>query len=286
MKRYFYASMLMSLYSSILVASPVWVIEKGGNSLYLAGTVHMLRQQDYPLPATFEKAYDEAQILVFETDIGKTQDMAFQGQLIQALTLPENQTLDDILHRQTLDELKSYLKSHRLSLDQLSRFKPSMIAMTLTLLELKKLGVGELGVDQFYFNRASQDGKTVLALETIQQQLDFLASMGEGEEDLLIKQTLRDIKMLREDFSAMIDGWRKGDTGQLEALFVEPMRKDFAEVYQQMLVERNQNWMPKISGYLKTRQTEMVLVGSAHLIGNDGLLYMLEQKGYRVTQLD
>lgn len=270
----------------VLAASPVWLVESGQNHLYLAGTVHVLRNSDYPLPKAFETAYADSQVLTFETDISKSQDMNFQSKLIQAVTLPGQTTLQDVLKPQTLHELNTFLETSPIQLSHLIKFKPSMVAMTLTLVELKKLGVGDHGVDQYYFNKATQDGKTTLALETLQQQIDFLANMGKGVEDLMIKQTLEDIKTLQTQFSQMISSWRTGDLNQLEALFVEPMKQDFEPVYQQLLVNRNRAWMPQISEYLKTKKTEMVLVGSAHLLGEDGLLYLLQKQGYRVTQLD
>jgi len=161
-----------------------------------------------------------------------------------------------------------------------------MLSMTLTLLELDKLGVGSFGVDQFYYNQARRDRKTTLELESAQQQIEFLASMGEGQEDLMIEQTLEDIDTLAEQFSVMIKSWREGDIAQLEALFIEPMKNEFNAVYQQLLVQRNQNWMPQINALLKTADTEMVLVGCAHLIGEDGLVDQLRKAGLRVTQLD
>lgn len=277
---------LTFLLSPVFAASPVWLVEHGDNQLFLAGTVHVLRPADYPLPAAFDEAYSQSQILVFETDIKKSQGAAFRNELMQAITLPENKTLLDILSKSTLAELDTFLQARQLSLNQFLRFKPSMVAMTLTLLELKKIGVDENGVDQFYFKIAGWDGKTTLALESLQQQIEFLANMGEGLEDLLIKQTMEDVKTLQSQFSDMISSWRAGDTKQLEALFIEPMRQDFAPVYQQLLVDRNLNWIPQIVEYLKTQQTEMVLVGSAHLLGEDGLLHLLKEQGYKISQLD
>ena len=173
-----------------------------------------------------------------------------------------------------------------MSLQQFSGMKPALIAITLTLQELIKLGAGTHGVDKFYFTRAINQGKKIHALETSQQQIEFLGRMGEGQENLLIEQTLDDILQLQELFDNMVSSWRKGDRQQLEALFIEPMQQDFEPIYQQLLVQRNHNWMPQIIDFLRTARTEMILVGSAHLIGPDGLLTLLTKKGYKITQLD
>ncbi|MCK4707916.1 MAG: TraB/GumN family protein [Gammaproteobacteria bacterium] len=271
---------------SVFAASPVWLVESGQNRLFLAGTIHVLRASDYPLPEAFEIAYKQSQVLAFETDIGEAASPAFQLQLMQAVTLGPEQTLQDFLSPQTYAKLETHFNANKLSIKQFARFKPSMVAMTLTLLELKKLGAGGHGVDQNYFDKAQRDNKKAIALETLQQQIGFIANMGKGQEDLMIQQTLEDIDSLSIQFPSMVKSWRKGDIKQLEELFVKPIKEEFETLYQELLVQRNLNWLPQIFDYMKTPQTEMVLVGSAHLIGEDGLIKHLKQAGYQVTQLN
>ena len=277
---------ILGLSQPLFAASPVWLVESAENRLFLAGTIHVLRASDYPLPGAFESAYKQSQILSFETDIGGSSNPAFQMELMKAVTLSQNKTLQDFISPQTYAKLDSYFRENKLNLKQFSKFKPSMVAMTLTLLELKKLGAGGQGVDQSYFNMAQRHNKTTIALETLQQQINFIANMGKGQEDMMMRQTLEDIDSLSTQFSLMVKSWREGDIKQMEELFIKPMKEDYETLYQELLVQRNINWMPQIFDYLKTPQTEMVLVGSAHLIGEDGLLIKLKQAGYKVTQLD
>ncbi|MDJ0832169.1 MAG: TraB/GumN family protein [Gammaproteobacteria bacterium] len=266
--------------------SPVWKIETDNSSLYLAGTIHVLRASDYPLPPAFEQAYAQSELLAFETDIMASQSPEFSRQVMRLMMLPVDTSLQQLLEPNTLERLQNYLNANQMSLDQFARMKPAMVAITLVLQELIKLGAGTHGVDQFYFVKAMGDGKKIHALETSQQQLEFLSRMGEGQENLLIEQTLDDIQQLQQLFNDMVSSWRKGDRKQLKTLFVDPMRQDFAPIYQQLLVQRNHNWLPQIISMLTTPDTELVLVGSAHLLGPDGLLQLLQQQGYRITQLD
>ncbi len=271
---------------SAFAASPVWLVESDHYKIYLAGTIHLLRSSDYPLPDAFELAYQQSQSLAFETDIGGSNSPAFQSQLMKAVSLPQNQSLKDIISAETFAELESHFAKNHLSVNQFIKFKPSMVAISLTLLELEKLGVSNYGVDQYFFNLAQQDMKKTLALESLQQQIDFIANMGKGQEDQMIRQTLEDIETMRELFSDMLTSWKTGDIQQLEEMFILPMQQEFDTLYQQLLVQRNLNWLPQIYDYLKTPETEMVLVGSAHLLGKDGLINHLKQAGYRVTQLE
>jgi uncharacterized protein len=266
--------------------SPVWKIENGANITYLAGTIHVLRRSDYPLPKAFDAAYKQSRIVTFEVDIAQSQSPEFNQALLKTALLPAGKTLHDYINDETYQLLVDYLASKHLTIQQFSGLKPSMLAITLTMLELQKMGVGGQGVDEHFYARASKDGKTLQTLESIQQQIDFIAQMGAGVEDEMIRQTLSDIATLQTEFDNMTKSWRKGDHKQLEELFVKPMREQFEPMYQQLLVQRNQNWMPKIIHYLQTPATEFVMVGSAHLVGPDGLLQQLKKSGYRVSQLD
>ena len=269
-----------------VAASPVWVVEGDGNKLFLAGTVHVLREADYPLPAAFEQAYRQSQSLAFEIDIDQTRSPQFIQRMANAFKLPEGVGIEQLLSPETLQRLALHLRSNGLSLQQFKGLKPSMIATTLTMFELRKLGAAHEGVDTFYQRKATEDGKQVLALESAEEQIVYLSKMGDGHEDLMIQQTLDDVDSLAGQFQDMLTAWRQGDNKMLQKLFVDSLQRDFAPLYQELLVERNHNWLPQLLQYLDTPATEMVLVGSAHLVGEDGLLQMLESKGYRVSQLD
>lgn len=272
--------------SSAYAAGPVWRVSSDQHDLYLGGTIHLLRSSDFPLPKAYEKAYQQSQLVVFETDIGLSQSNEFRSKMLRALMLPQDQTLNDLLKPQTLVELEAYLKDNQMSLQQLARFKPAMISMTLTLMELKKIGVAEIGVDSFYFKQAQREGKKTLALETVDQQIEFIARMGEGLEDLMILQTLEDNKTMPTLFGDMVTSWRNGDAEGLKLLFIDPMKDEFAPIYESLLIARNRNWLPQIHKFMQTPEIELVLVGSAHLIGPDGLLHSLKKAGYHITQLD
>ncbi len=268
-----------------LANSPVWRVQSADHTLFLVGTIHLLRASDYPLPAALDEAYRQASQLVFETDIEQTRSPEFSRQMMQAMTLPKGKTLADRVQPDTWKRLQQFAQSRHIPLDRLSGFKPGMVSITLTLLEMQRLGIHAIGVDEYYDDRARADGKTRQGLESVQQQIGFLAEMGHGVEDQMLLQTLDEISQLDRQYSDMIKSWRSGDLQQMNELLVKPMREHFTPLYRQLLVERNQAWLPQIERMLDSAETEMVLVGSAHLVGPDGLLQQLQQAGYRISQL-
>ncbi len=281
----FAACLLLSL-SSAFAGSTVWLVEKGNSQLYLAGTIHILRAQDYPLPKAFDKAYAASEALYFEVDLADTESAEFQQALLQAVRLPPGQKLANRLTSATYARLQDYLRERGLPIEPLQTLTPSVVSLNLALLELTRLGISSVGADKHFFDRAKADGKQTGALETTEQQVTFIATLGDGLEDQMISQTLGDLETLGDDFPQMIKSWRHGDSKALDALFVAPMREQFYPVYQRLLVDRNNAWLPQIERLLDSPRTEMVLVGSAHLVGEDGLVRALRASGYRLEQLD
>lgn len=267
-------------------SSSVWKITKGQYSIYLGGTIHVLSAQDYPLPKAFDIAYEKASVVVFETDIDKLEDPVTQEYFIRQVSYQEGTTLVDFLSDETYTELKGKLDSIGMPMQRMKHFKPGMISMTLTMHELQRLGMAETGVDGFYHHKSKQDQKTLGALESITTQIQFLADMGDGSEDELIRYTLNDIKTLPQLMSDTKAVWRNGNMAGLSSLMLEPVKQEFPALYQSLLVERNNNWMPQIESMIATPQTEFILVGALHLAGDVGLLSQLEQKGYQIEQLD
>lgn len=271
--------------AAALAEGPVWKIIDGERELYLGGTIHVLGKSDYPLPPTFERAYQAASTVVFETDIQKLQDPAFQRDMLVHLMYPDGQTVDQYLSEATYRLLEQHLAKYNVSLDQLKRFRPGLLATNITLLELARLGLAGTGVDQFYSARALEDDKTLGQLETALSQIQVIGTMGEGQEDAFIRHTLQEVDSLPRMFQDIKRAWREGDTGGLEAAVVDPIDEAFPAIYQSLLVQRNLDWMPRLVELLETPEVELVLVGAAHLVGDDGLLHKLRALGYTVEQL-
>ena len=265
--------------------SPVWKISNNTGHLYLAGTIHVLAADDYPLPAAFDRAYQDSKKLVFETDISSLQSADFQQALMQYMTYSDGKTLQTVLSEKTYKELASFMQSRGLPIAMFNAFKPSMVMLAITEAELKRLGMGQAGVDAHFFARATGDNKPRGQLEDALEQVAFLADMGKGQEDAFVRYSLQDIQQLADTMNRLKAAWVKGDLDTLERIALEPMLEEFTAIYNSLLRDRNNNWLPQIIAMLGNRETEMVLVGALHLVGPHGLLEQLEQKGYTVQRM-
>lgn len=270
--------------TAVRADTSLWEISKDGNTMFLGGTIHVLRPSDYPLPEAFDNAFEEATLIGFETDLNSLNTQQFHEGLLQQARYPNGETLADHLNDEAMQALETYCNDTDLPLEALLPFKPSFAMLTMLSLELAKLGVVSDGVDYHYLQHATTLDKPILGLETPEQQLGYLVSMGEGQESDFILHSLQDLAELDTMLDQMVADWRIGNNEGLHNLFVEPLKDQYPAIYQSLLVERNRQWLPTIEKLANTPETELVLVGVAHLIGPDGLLEQLQTRGYSVVQ--
>ena len=277
---------LILLFIPTLVSaqSSVWKVSKGNQHLFIGGTIHVLGKDDYPLPKAYDKAYRQSETIVFETDIEKANDPAFMRKLVESFAYKHGKTLRSDLKKSTFTTLEEYCRSSGIPISMLLPYKPQFASLMITSMELQKLGIRLAGVDDHFNQRALRDNKLVHQLETIEEQLQFLANMGIGQEDELILSTIKENQQLENLMQLMLNAWRKGDNTVLDREIIQPMKTEFPSTYQDLLVERNNNWLPMIKAYLYSPDIEFILVGALHLAGDDGLIAKLQNAGYNVSQ--
>ncbi len=273
---------------SAVAGSSVWVVTGANGSVtYLGGTCHLLRQSDHPLPKGYALAYQDADVLVFETDLDQLQAPQFQQLLMQRAMYTDGTTLDKVLSAATYNQLNAACAKTGIPLDQLKNFKPFMVYLTLLGLELQKMGVNpQSGVDAFYHAKATTDGKPTQGLESVEAQVNFITTMADGIEDRFIIHVLKDLQRVNQLIEELITTWKTGDETKLQQFFLKDMINDFPKLYQKLVTDRNADWMPQIKSYITTPPKEFILVGVAHLVGPEGVVARLKRQGYKVVKVD
>ena len=265
--------------------SSVWKVQKDKSVMYLGATFHMLRETDYPLPSEFGKAYKASEIVVFETDIGKLQEPSTRQKLLAQFMYADGSTIDKHLSARTYGELSAYCKSNGIPLEAFKQLKPSLLIVTLTAVELMKLGVTQRGVDLFFYGLANKDQKIVEGLETVEEQINYLVAMADGNEDDFVTYSINDMKNVKQQFESLANAWRKGDAEKIDEYIVAELRTKLPHVYKKLFTDRNSKWLPMIEAYMNTPETEFILVGAGHLVGSEGIIALLRKKGYTVDKL-
>jgi len=170
-----------------------------------------------------------------------------------------------------------------LPLTKLAKMKPSMVISMFIMFKMLELGFTTTGVDKHFHLKAKKDKKGLLFFETIDDQIKVLTTMGDGNEDEYVLYYLNDFEKTEKMFLDIINSWRKG-TVKVMSEQIKEMKSDYNESYKSILVDRNNNWFPKIDKFLDDTAVEYILVGALHLYGPDGVLKMLKDKGYSVEQ--
>jgi len=281
------AALLLLWLAPLSAQTSVWKVSKDGSHLYLAGTVHLLRSSDYPLPPEFEQAYADSDRLYFETDLAAMSDVSMQRRMMEQMTYQDGRTLRTVLNAEAYTALTEFLLSANVPvpLAMMQTFKPGFLISTISVLEFQKMGFTPQGVDSYFYTRAMGDGKPRGELESLDEQIAMLAGMGEGQESEYILYSLRDFDNLEQTIERIISAWRSGDLEALADAFVNDMREMSEQLYNSLLLDRNMAWLPLIEAMFDQDGTAYILAGVAHMVGDDGLLQLLAQRGYEVQQL-
>jgi uncharacterized protein YbaP (TraB family) len=263
----------------------LWKVEDGqGRAAYLLGSLHVLTADAYPLAAPIEKAFAESKTLVEEVDLDEMNDpMQMMAALAKAM-LTGGQTLDQLVSAATFAEVKKRAGEYGMPMAAVQRMKPWLVAITLMAPTLQAAGFKpEFGIDKHFFDRAKEKGLKRQALETLAYQIDRFDQMSPKLQEEMLIATIEDLDTQVSGVKEMVRAWTSGDIGTMEKLTLTAFVQS-PELYQRLLLERNQNWLPLVERCLSDNAGCFVVVGAAHLVGKDGLPVLLQKKGYQVTQ--
>ena len=263
----------------------VWVVKSPTSTVYLAGSCHVLRASDHPLPAEFFSAYSDSGKVVLEASLGEMEKPEYLGKLMQLATYSDGTTLKQHLSPQAYLKAEAFCKERNYPIEQYQSFRPWMFAMTMTMSEMARIGAdANNGVDYFFNEKARKDQKMVGNLETVDQQIGFLTMIDTIMSNEQIAETIDELTQINTLWPEILNAWRKGDELKIEELNLIELRK-YPKLYQALIVDRNRKWISNIEGYLGSSLNTMVIVGVAHLVGNNSVVDLLRKKGYKVIKL-
>jgi uncharacterized protein YbaP (TraB family) len=242
-----------------------------------------MKPELYPLDPAIERAFADSSAVVFEADLDELRRAA--PGMIGAGALPDGTSLDEVVPEPLYREVVTRLEALGMDAATIRAMKPWMVALTLTSLELSRAGyLGDQGIDATMYARAGAEGKQRLGLESAADQVSLFAGLSDQEGLDFLSYTLDELDSVIPEVEAIVASWRAGDPERLEQLLVEGF-DEHPELYRRFVTDRNRRWLPQVEALLRGDADALVVVGSLHLVGEQGLVAMLAAEGYEVRQL-
>lgn len=265
-------------------ASPaglVWQIDGPKGRVYLAGSMHLLRRDRPALPPAIDAAYREAESLVMEIDADAVDEQQMAALMLRTSSFTDGRSLPLVAGEDRWKIVSGLLAKAQVPEAFAASLEPWGVTILLTTLEYARLGFDpELGVEKQLQQRAARDHKEIDGLETAEFQLSLLDSLPLAEQLQLLDLTLAEL----DDMPSMVDdlyaAWRSGDIRRLDELLLEGYRET-PKLYDDLVDRRNRNWVPQVKALLERDEDTLVVVGALHLVGERGLIALLEREGLR-----
>ncbi len=264
----------------------LWTLEGKHNTIYLLGSIHVLKPADGGLTPAAESAYQDAERMLMEIDLDAP-GLGDAASLVQAMQsaalLPAGQTLRGVLGSD-YEEMAADARRQGVDLALFEPFAPWFVATLLIQQSLMELGFDPgLGVEQQLATRAVEDDKPIDGLETPAEQFAIFARLTPAQQREFLRSTLDELEDAEEDADELLDAWRRGDEAQLARLLLEAQAQS-PELYGPLTVDRNRAWLDDIEALLDDRDDYLVVVGALHLVGPDSVVDLLRARGHRVER--
>ena len=265
--------------------SSVWSMKGTRNTVYLAGSVHALPREHAELSPQLEQAYAASKVIVMEVDLDDLNPLEAVQFVTANGTLPADQDLQGVIGAARYATVAKLAASLDLPELVIARLEPWAAAMVLTQFALVKSGFDpSLGIDMQLTERAKTDGKRIDGLETVIDQLSIFDSRSLEDQSKFLVDSANDVPKMQEDLGRLVTAWRSGDMRGLEKEFVKE-RAQAPALYDELLGKRNRKWLPQIEALLDGDQDYLVVVGTLHFVGRDGLLELLTRAGHKPLPL-
>jgi uncharacterized protein YbaP (TraB family) len=264
----------------------LWKVQSKTSTVYMLGSIHLLKKEIYPLNRKIENAFEKSDVLVVEANINDVGQIDIQ-KLMESAFYPDNETLEKHVSRETYEVIKKESGELGMPLEFINKQKPWFLALTFTSFELLKLGFDpNYGIDIYFLSKASRN-KKIKELESIDYQINLFSKFSDNDQELFLLYTLKDLNILGQEVDKMIHTWTSVDTKDMESIITKGLTENrrMSSIYEKLIYERNRNMVSRIEEFLRSKETYFVIVGAGHLIGNKGIIEILRRKGYLVEQL-
>lgn len=268
------------------------------NKVYLFGSIHMADNRAYPMNDKIMEAYNRSDSLGVEFDIvAYSKDFKKQMETMRLMLCEENKTLADYLDEEIYEILIKYLKDNKAYSKAYEVYRPALLYSLVSNIAVEKSDLdSDKGIDNYFLKKAKTDKKDILELESADFQYNMLLSFPDELYELMIRDSIDEEDLMVEELKELYEAWLKGDADKIVAseevsaedlVGIDENILEMIENYNyKMLTDRNNGMTKKVDGYFNDKKNVFVVVGAAHIVGEDGVAKQLEKMGYTVKVVE
>jgi len=264
----------------------LWEMTQGDKKLYLLGSIHVAKQDLFPLKHSIETAYKDAEAIAVEVDLNKAARV-MPLLLQQHAFLPPEQQVADLISPESNALLIKHMGQIHIDYDRISGMKPWYLSILISNISLERIGARSyLGIDHYFTTRAYGDKKEIIELEGADKQLRMLDALPYSEQEYLLRSAILDDARMETVFGEMVTLWRKGDLEGLHEFFETELTEypELKAFNNSLITQRNQFFVEEIVRLLNGKKRVLVIIGAAHFTGQQGIVSELKKRGFRLIQ--
>ncbi len=262
----------------------LWVVKDDDTTIYLFGTVHVLKPGLSWFDEGVKKAFDASKEVVLEIPLPS--DAEAQKILLPLVVDPDGPPLTEKLHPEKRAAYAAVLAKLGFPSTAFDKLYPWFAAVTMSNILLQKSGYDpNSGAERAIDAAAKTAGKPVTGLETLEQQLGYFATLPEADQIAFLELGVDDFDDGIKTIDEMVANWTKGDPEALGAVMNRDIDR-LPKLYKILLADRNVRWANWIDERMKKPGTVFIAVGAGHLAGKDSVQVQLGTHHLAATRVN
>lgn len=262
----------------------LWSVKSATNTVYLLGSIHVMKKEFYPLPMEYEYVYRHCPNIAFETKLDDRSMAEARADAYISATYPDGEDLPGNISKETMKLLQQTLTQCHIPLMRVKQLKPWYIAISLESAVMESLGFHfDDGIDRYFLRKALYDDKKLHFLESLKFQMDLLATLSPAEQDHYLLGSLKEFGQMETGALITYKAWKSANLTVLGNLGTQ-FKYESPALYDRIVVQRNKNWIPKLKTLLSDKENILVIVGCGHLVGKNSVIDLLRKEGFTVKQ--
>jgi uncharacterized protein YbaP (TraB family) len=260
-----------------------WKVSSPTSVTWLLGSVHLGSKDMYPLAKEIEDAFESSAAVLVEADARKIDMAKVQSAVLAKGLYQPPDSLWEHISPDTRAKLEKFCEKYEFPCPNLAQLKPWVVSLTISTIPMLKAGMDpKLGIDMYFLEKS--DKKRVVEIESADWQIDLISGFPDDLQDKFLAAAAEEGADMKDTVQRLRDAWSSGDTDRLDAITRESTKTP-EKITRAILYDRNPHMADVAEQFLKGKEPTFLIVGAAHMVGKEGIVAILQKRGYKVEQV-